>query len=692
MSVVYIVFARFEQLSFYRREKFVRPLAERMKEITEKLDLEIAKLLSDLKNRSNEIAMSSTLKVFCFFLLAVFLILGTALYLFLAIMRKVFFNLLIGWRGLNLGSLSLMFSKFIGLVEQLMGVLHIPVDVVRIIFYPFQLICKLAELCDTGGLYKLLNVTCQGAKAPIELFLDSFVLGVAILFIKSDYNFLWAMTFQKMNRLTVVKYWIKGKEILSSKFVVAVIAFMITVTNPFITMLRFFLSFVNFGAFFENNHLTHLLSKACIGIEGFQNQELILVYSTSILVWWLIAPMLYSAAEIICPKGGYTASRTSLNMCFFGTPRPNSFLVTPLVEHGQVADEGGSASSSIGNALVTEQERDSNIGSIDSCSIVISDISELDVDGVQLSDYCNMNVDDNDIIIDMDSDKNRSSSIKDVHRRRSNKGSDLYSAFVSGESALLLLSEQENKKRDGSNDDHSILNENCHRREESRLHLIHDDCPISNSQPRSTQEVESTRDTTIESTSAGIYGIFRYACSMLSSVIGLDLLAVYVINTYVSYCQKLDKKEKMRQLRANRRWEFQTIQQTIERFQSERKKKRSWSQYLRLFYQYEIESRTADEALTKRWLKVANDSDDNKLPPYYRLCFMVQKRGALCKYSNCLHSSVHLRASIVFLRVLVYRPYVHRSRSQALVSCPPKVCYLLRRLCRILDGRDLRSV
>ena len=231
-----------------------------------------------------------------------------------------------------------------------------------------------------------------------------------------------------------------------------------------------------------------------------------MVYSTSILVWWLIAPLLYSAAEIICPKGGYTALRTSLKMCFFGTPQPNSFLVTPLVEHGQVADEGGSASSSIGNALVTEEQRDSDIGSIDSCSsIAISDISEeLDVDGVQLSDYCNMNVDDNDIIIDMDSDKNRSSSIKDVHRRRSNKGSDLYSAFVSGESALLLLSEQEDKNRDGSNDDHNVLNKNCHCSKESRL-----DCPISISQPRSAQEIESTKDTTIESTSAaGIYGIF----------------------------------------------------------------------------------------------------------------------------------------------------------------------------------------
>ena len=70
-----------------------------------------------------------------------------------------------------------------------------------------------------------------------------------------------------------------------------------------------------------------------------------------------------------------------------------------------MADEGASVSSSIGNALVTEEQRDSDIGSIDSCSsIAISE--ELNVDGVQVSDYCKMNVDGNDIIIDMDSDKN----------------------------------------------------------------------------------------------------------------------------------------------------------------------------------------------------------------------------------------------------------------------------------------------
>jgi hypothetical protein len=140
------------------------------------------------------------------------------------------------------------------------------------------------------------------------------------------------MTFQEMNRLSVVKHWIQGGKILSRNFAVAGTALVLTATNPFITMLRFFLSFVNFGAFFVTNYSTHSLSKACIGIEGFQNQELILVYVTSLLVWWLIAPMLYSAAEIACPKGGYTATRTSFQ-CSCGA---NAVPVTPLIEEDQL--------------------------------------------------------------------------------------------------------------------------------------------------------------------------------------------------------------------------------------------------------------------------------------------------------------------------------------------------------------------
>ena len=96
---------------------------------------------------------------------------------------------MIGWKALNLGSLSVMFSKFIQLVEQLTAVFQIPPYVIRGLMYPLILICQLAELFDIDLLYDLLTVTCEGAKSPIELFIDSFVLGVAILFINSKYNF-----------------------------------------------------------------------------------------------------------------------------------------------------------------------------------------------------------------------------------------------------------------------------------------------------------------------------------------------------------------------------------------------------------------------------------------------------------------------------------------------------------------------
>eukprot|EP01036_Dinobryon_divergens_P062047 gene62047-biopygen41181 len=208
--------------------------------------------------------------------------------------------------------MAVMFERFLSVVQTLTGPLHIPLLLFRILFYPLELICKLVDLLNVDGLYNSLTVTCEGAKAPIELFIDSSVLGAAILFIKSNYVFLWAITFNEMNKLSLVKFWIAKKSIFSVNFAVMVLLFLLSSANPFISTLRFFLSFVNFAVFFENNYVTHALSKACIGIAGYQNQELLLVYATSILVWWLIGPMLYSTADIICPKGGYTATKSSL--------------------------------------------------------------------------------------------------------------------------------------------------------------------------------------------------------------------------------------------------------------------------------------------------------------------------------------------------------------------------------------------
>ena len=56
MSKVYTVFARFDKLSGDHRARFVRPVAERMKAIEEKLELDISKRLDDMKRHNNNIA------------------------------------------------------------------------------------------------------------------------------------------------------------------------------------------------------------------------------------------------------------------------------------------------------------------------------------------------------------------------------------------------------------------------------------------------------------------------------------------------------------------------------------------------------------------------------------------------------------------------------------------------------------
>eukprot|EP01036_Dinobryon_divergens_P029278 gene29278-38348_t len=60
----------------------------------------------------------------------------------------------------------------------------------------------------------------------------------------------------------------------------------------------------------------------------------------------------------------------------------------------------------------------------------------------------------------------------------------------------------------------------------------------------------------------------------------LDLLIVYAIIFYVSRCQKTEELSKLRLLRAHQRWGFQTVKQSIERFNVERRKRSSWDRFI----------------------------------------------------------------------------------------------------------------
>ena len=595
MSLVYIVFARFEWLSFERKERYVIPTAEKMKAITEKLDTHIAKIFSQIKKEAEAAAQfSPVLKVTIFLSSAVFVVICVAMYLFLSIIRKVFFNLLIGWKGMALGSLNIMFNKFFQLMVQLTGAVHIPVSVVEVLLYPFSLICQVAAQFDVNSLYGLMVVTCQGAKAPIELFIDSFVLGVSILFIESQYNFLWSMSLREMNKAFLVNYWIEGKKILSVTFILSSVAFMLSTTNPFITMLRFLLSFVNFGAFFARDSLTHLLSPACVGIKGFQNQELWLVNATSVLVWWLLPPMLYMTSQIVCPKGGYTSARTAA-IPFFENGRPSaSASVLPLTtQQNAVTDDN----FSIGSLIISESENDHEDHSQSTGSIYISEESpEVDSDhqaGDTVSRGTNVYGDSDDE--DDDVGPGSTGSYNGAENNNDTVSVDMSSAVdvvVSSESDSSSFSEVDEfqSTRTGA-------------------------------QNADVSTIDPSSDLTVPTVFGGM---LRYAWSHIWMSFSVDLMFVYILNFWVAHCQKLYDVEQLLKLRATRRWSLQTVQQSIPRFRTKRLQARSLGPYRNYFFNYETTSRAAQDSVDKKWYNLTHQLESNKLPPYFRLCFMVQ--------------------------------------------------------------------
>jgi hypothetical protein len=155
-----------------------------------------------------KVQLSAALKIFLFLASAILINVGMAILLYISVTQKVFINVLVGWKGMNLGSLDKMYSRFTRLLEQMTSALYIPGYLVNAALYPLYLLYQLTGLINVDFIYNLLTVACEGAKSPIELFIISLALGVAILFVESHYGILWSVTLQDMNQSIFINYWI----------------------------------------------------------------------------------------------------------------------------------------------------------------------------------------------------------------------------------------------------------------------------------------------------------------------------------------------------------------------------------------------------------------------------------------------------------------------------------------------------
>ena len=736
LSIIYIVFARFETLSFDRQEKYVNLNAEKIVAVTELLKDKIALLVRKNKEHFHNKELKAVWKLLRF-IGSMFLIFAVvAIVLFLTLLERVFVNVLVGWKGMKLGGLGKMLDKFEALISQLAILFFVPASVIEIVLYPLILLLE-----TTGSInfdiYKMLTVACQGAKAPIELFVDSAVLGVAILFVKTNYSILWSVSLQEMNQSLLVKLWLERTQIFSTKFLTASIAFLLTATNPFITILRFLLSYVVLGAFFANNHVSHELSVACVNMKGFQNQELLLVDSTSVLVWLLIAPMLYITSGVVCPKGGYTSKKVIpldvlQNLAMHIKPRGRVARNRNIDVEGEegsmisvhISDDHSSeissdeysspslSSSEVNNNEYSSGEIESSIGSIIISELHSSDLTTIHDDRFSVSEedesssgnensenYWNSLIRrrrDNILHEESDYRDCQSSNLllhfrgdeKDDYERGSEQSESEYSLLQESDSSYLSLnsangkiSKDEKICDDGDTyaDCSSLSDSSMSRFEESlqgeKRNANHEELfeflvmiksfVYSDSEESSEEEQQSistitisdfsevdetdpfdltlrsdfkhmelhsvasiisnhnsenaehltsttTKQPAVNTTEMALFGVARYVWSYVSAICSTDLFLVFAITSWVSHCERVHKLESMQKLRSNKRWKQHEIRTSIEQFRTE---------YYGGFAHYEKMSRIADVNRLERKKAL----EENKLPPYYRLCIMEHK-------------------------------------------------------------------
>eukprot|EP01035_Chromulina_nebulosa_P021606 gene21606-27966_t len=143
-------------------------------------------------------------------------------------------------------------------------------------------------------------------------------------------------------------------------------------------------------------------------------------------------------------------------------------------------------------------------------------------------------------------------------------------------------------------------------------------------------------------------GALRYAWSYVWLICSGDLLIVYAIVAYQTRCQKINSGIKLRMLRANQRWDIQTIRQSLERFQVERLTRRSnRNRFVRVLL---AAPREAEDSIIAP--RLHNELDTTKLPPYYRLCLMVQKE--LCNTFRILYVMRRIRISTPLSYLLAF--------------------------------------
>ena len=456
LALVYVVHGRFQQVAFIRRERVVKKQTDAykraflhfeqyFKEIKGQVHHEKAReLVESVRDGSNRAGTSLTrfyyliielLKTLLFTLVAVVLVLIVAILYILMQFISILFKSLIIWKQMH--NLKLFDFKMldyqsvlnrvideIGIVMYRIGFPEVIREAITKLFTPIYFIFDLLAYIRID--FSLINVTCPGAQAPLELLLDCIVLGVVIIIIQSEYQVFSGLIFQSAtsryseivlsNEYTAHER--KQSQAVYSTFsvITSLIGTLVTQAvgyagaGVFQSALTFAMSFVKIQTFVENNG-AHQFSEACNVVAGAEGLDFTLAILSTTLAYLILPAAFYEVAKVMCPMLDKESQKDARRVLLVGASirtskkiaEPRILSLAPRSIPGNVEDAeegGGKEVAVVARYRRNEPDTDSESSDDDTetkgaicCKIGCRQVAKFNTKGKRRGKFCKLHSD-----------------------------------------------------------------------------------------------------------------------------------------------------------------------------------------------------------------------------------------------------------------------------------------------------------
>ena len=292
---VYLLQGRLQKIAFERKVLFVEPLAK----VCHKIN---ARLLEEMQIKIKvENTIPSFVRVFLFLTFSSCFLLISSIMFYLFVFYKAFYKAMFLWRGFDS---IIKVPSFIGSISSALGdvarAMGLPMSSLTYLFYPIVFLYRVSMLFSLD--LSTIDVKCLGAKAPAELVINFFIVGIVVSFMLSGYQYLWVIVFPSLNQTFLNLNFSKKEGLLSNQNVYLCLMGMALISiNPFEGIMRYLMTFMTLADFVKDNG-AHAITPACDNIEGMKNFDSLLGYSSSVIAWWLLMPFIYIMSEVLVPK------------------------------------------------------------------------------------------------------------------------------------------------------------------------------------------------------------------------------------------------------------------------------------------------------------------------------------------------------------------------------------------------------